>query len=353
MRTTTNKQSAPLEHDPVLLPFLTAADDVAVDVALTSLLTDHIEPRLREIVSYKLRAYVGQREESEDRADVTNEIVLQLLSQLATLRDDPHQTIIRNFRSYVAVTAYRACYDYLRRKFPNRYNFKHKLRYALTHAPALACWQLPSSDEWVGGLVAWRGDEPVRSEARLQELRTQTPAHVRTAAQQSDLTQSLVTFFGWAGQPLELDELVGIVAELQGLTEKSFVRGEQAEDAIAQVADQRSSVVDELTARAYLKHLWQEVAQLTPRHCAALLLNLRDEQGGCAIDLLLCMGVASLAQIAAAMAMTEAELCALWQHLPLEDAVIAERLQITRQQVINLRRSARERLARRLREGGF
>jgi hypothetical protein len=38
----------------------------------------------------------------------------------------------------------------------------------------------------------------------------------------------------------------------------------------------------------------------------------------------------------------------LWNELPLEDTRIAVILRITRQQVINLRRSARDRLARRL-----
>ena len=44
------------------------------------------------------------------------------------------------------------------------------------------------------------------------------------------------------------------------------------------------------------------------------------------------------------------ELAALWPDLPLEDAAIAERLGLTRQQVINLRKSARARLGRRMRE---
>jgi hypothetical protein len=38
----------------------------------------------------------------------------------------------------------------------------------------------------------------------------------------------------------------------------------------------------------------------------------------------------------------------LWPQLPLDDATIAGLLNLTRQQVINLRKSARERLARRL-----
>jgi hypothetical protein len=46
--------------------------------------------------------------------------------------------------------------------------------------------------------------------------------------------------------------------------------------------------------------------------------------------------------------MSAENLAAIWNDLPLEDIRIAELLQLTRQQVINARKSARERLARRL-----
>jgi hypothetical protein len=42
------------------------------------------------------------------------------------------------------------------------------------------------------------------------------------------------------------------------------------------------------------------------------------------------------------------EFANLWNELPLEDASIASLLGVTRQQVINLRKSARERLTRRM-----
>ena len=356
MTAVTNKQSVAWGHDPVLLPFLRAADDVAADVALTALLAEHVEPRLREIVPYKLRSFASRSDETEERADVHNEILVQLLTQLTELRAKPRHNVIHNFRSYVAVTAYRACYDYLRRKYPQRYSLKHKLRYTLARSVGLACWQLDSSEEWLGGLAAWQGDAVVCSASRVQELRAQLSDFARRnlprgSAVNISLPQLLQAFFQWAGQPLALDDLVGIVGDLLGIKDQFIVRGTNAEGALAQMPDQRASVVSELAARAYLKQLWQEIVQMTPRHCAALLLNLRDESGGCALDLLL--GVASFQQIAAAMALTEAELAALWNHLPLEDAVIAERQQITRQQVINLRRSARERLARRLAQAGF
>jgi hypothetical protein len=47
--------------------------------------------------------------------------------------------------------------------------------------------------------------------------------------------------------------------------------------------------------------------------------------------------------------MTADDLAGLWHELPLDDRRIAERLAVTRQQVINLRKAARARLARRAR----
>jgi hypothetical protein len=42
------------------------------------------------------------------------------------------------------------------------------------------------------------------------------------------------------------------------------------------------------------------------------------------------------------------EFAAMWNRLPLDDLTIAERLGVNRQRVINLRKSARERLTRRM-----
>jgi hypothetical protein len=79
-----------------------------------------------------------------------------------------------------------------------------------------------------------------------------------------------------------------------------------------------------------------------------LLLNLRGPDGRDVVGLLPATGVASLRDMAQALEMTVEELAELWNDLPLEDRRIALRLGITRQQVINLRASARRRLARRV-----
>jgi len=79
----------------------------------------------------------------------------------------------------------------------------------------------------------------------------------------------------------------------------------------------------------------------------ALLLNLRDAEGRGVLALMPLTETATLREIATALDMPPRELAQIWNQLPVEDAVIAERLGLTRQQVINLRKSARERLWRR------
>lgn len=103
-----------------------------------------------------------------------------------------------------------------------------------------------------------------------------------------------------------------------------------------------------LEKKTFLRRLWEELQQLPPNQRAALLLNLRDEGGRGCITLFPVTGVATLHQLAEALGMDAEGFARLWNELPLEDARIAELLGLTRQQVINARKSGRARLARRL-----
>jgi hypothetical protein len=151
--------------------------------------------------------------------------------------------------------------------------------------------------------------------------------------------------------------LVGIVAELQDvrdaapISQTTYAESDENSSGqlLDQLPDQRPEVDAEVDQRAYLQSLWSEIRQLPPRQCAALLLNLRDPQGRGVIALLPLTGVATMRQIAEALAMPADEFAELWNDLPIEDNGIAALLGITRQQVINLRKVARERLMRRMR----
>jgi hypothetical protein len=137
--------------------------------------------------------------------------------------------------------------------------------------------------------------------------------------------------------PLPFNELVDRVAKHWRISDKGEVHGRD-------VANRAPSVETKLAQRGWLKRLWSEIGGLPPAQRISLLLNLRDERGEAALTLLPVTGVANLPQIASAVEMSVEELTHLWNGLPLDDLRIAARLGLNRQRVIDLRRSARERL---------
>jgi hypothetical protein len=337
--------------DAVLLPYLQAETDEESEQSLVQLISEHVDPVVREVSRRKLRltwASGGMdAPASTQTEDIRGDVIVDLLARLRKLKADPREAAIADLRGYVAVMATHACYRYLRRKHPQRHILKEKLRYLLLRQNGLALWK-SEEGEWVAGFAAWRARQPVADAARIETLTRNPSACVpaelftRDSARPAAL---LAAIFDYAGGALPLDALVNAVAGLWGIED----REERDDDALARVIDRRAGAADELEARQYLCLLWEEISQLPLRQRAALLLSLKEEHGRSLLALLPLMGIASMRQIAEALEITAAQLAELWQQLPLDDARIAARLQLTRQQVINLRKSARARLARRMR----
>jgi hypothetical protein len=158
----------------------------------------------------------------------------------------------------------------------------------------------------------------------------------------------IAAVFTYLEGPVGLDELVKIAASLWGIKDQGPVtETEAAEDEMSAMGQtDLGALVDK---RDYLQKLWREVTQLPLGQRVALLLNLRGADGRGCIELFPFAGVATIEQIALALEIPMNEFAALWNELPLDDQLIAKRLRLERQQVINLRKSARARLARKVR----
>jgi DNA-directed RNA polymerase specialized sigma24 family protein len=357
------KQGAAQPVDELLLPYLSATDEPESERLLARLFEEHAGPLVRGIVRRKLRvSFEGAdgRAQNQDALEIEGEVYALLLSSLRALKSGGDTKPVADLRAYLAVVAYHACYKYLRQKYPRRHSLKNKLRYLLTHHAAFALWE-DAAGEWLCGLAAWRGQPEKRAPSFGQTQESQARATVSSLAaassrgfdpQRTPLAELVAALFGETRGPVKLDELVSAVASLQGIKDepaRSNDDDESARDPRAELTDPAPAAVEEVDRRDYLGRLWAEVRQLPPRQRAALLLNLRDERGRDVVFLLPLTGVATLREIAAALEVGAEELAALWNDLPLEDARIAARLGATRQQVINLRKCARERLARRMR----
>jgi len=352
-----NTQEAP-EIDSLLLAFLRAADEQESQRRLEQLLAIAAEPVLKVIVRRKLQPGFGHAGGAhlQEIEDVCGEVRLQLLSRLRDIKAQPDEKPISNFRGYVAVIAFNACNEHLRQRYPQRYRLRNRLRYLMTHNPSFGLWE--SDDrEMLCGLAQWTDKPAARGGSELlRRLRDDPQAFERSALARHDLQRmglaELVTaVFEATNAPIELDDLVNAVAEWSGVKDQipQPNRDDRETDLTERLPDSHVALDVEVEQRIYVGRLWTEICELPPRQRVALLLNLKDPKGGDCIALFLLSGITTTSKIAASLGMSAEEFFELWNELPLDDATIANRLGINRQQVINLRKSARERLARRMR----
>jgi hypothetical protein len=336
--------------DPLLRPFLQAEDEAEAQRLLAQLIEEHAQPLVRDIARSKL--HVARFAPSDDSSaqeayEVCSEVALQLLGRLRELRDDPEPAPIANLQGYVAAVTYNACSASLRHKYPERQRLKNRLRYVLNHDSRFASWE-GANGMCLCGLAEWKE----------RESSTFSPGPADDASilalapslRHSPVRAVLDALFSVAQRPIEIEHLTRLAAKVWEVQDVRRVEIDDPDgsEVWSKIPDPRVNVAAHVERRMYLAALWKEICELRPLQRVALLLNLHDASGQDMLPLFILVDVARFTEIAASLGMPVAEISELWDRLPLDDATIGRRLGITRQQVINLRKSARERLARRM-----
>jgi DNA-directed RNA polymerase specialized sigma24 family protein len=344
------KQST--EVDPLLEPLLLLTDDEEAGNLLSQLITLHAEPVIKEIIRHRLHLNPHWGSRQADASDIQQEAVVQLLAALQQLRERPDAQPVGNLRGLAAVIAHRACSQWMRRQSPERHAFKSRLYYLLTRKRGFALWR-NKNNKMVAGFAAWQGREGAEIDERLEQLPNEETlaAQIRLlkADRRTDWGAALTAIFNYLGGPIEFDKLVAALAAPLRIADRSIEFTDQINDSDNfSVSDRKPDVALQVEQRIFLQRLWVEVRQLPLNQRVALLLNLRDHEGKGCIALFPAIGIATFRQLAEALDMDAQKLAEIWNELPLEDARVADLLQLTRQQVINARKSARERLGRRL-----
>jgi RNA polymerase sigma factor (sigma-70 family) len=340
---------SPVKIDILLEPLLIEVSEAHADELLSQLITVHAEPVIKGVIRFKLRLNSYRETQRAETDDIHQEAVMQLVAQLQRFRKLPAGNPITDVRGMAAVIAHRTCARWLRRQFPERHALKNRLHYLLTRQPGFAIWQ--DEGKQVAGFAVWQGQQKSSRAAHNLSDIEKLPNHIRALNrdQPKELANAIAIIFDYAGGPVEFDELVGAVAAIQGISDQPIESLAADEEAAALVpAAPERDPAWRAEKRMFLQRLWEELLQLPVNQRAALLLNLKDPSGFGCITLFPATGIATVRQLAAALEISAENLAAVWNELPFEDAKIAELLGLTRQQVINARKSGRERLARRL-----
>jgi DNA-directed RNA polymerase specialized sigma24 family protein len=281
----------------------------------------------RPILDGVIRRYAGSGGDLLGPADVEDLTSTILLRLVARLRADGE---IASFPDYVATIAFNAVNDHFRRSYPERTHVRNRLRYALGHDRRLALWTI--REQLAGGLAEWRGQQSARDSA------IELPDAIVALARDRDRpAETLVALFRHERHPFFLRVLIEMLLPLW-----------QRSEPVAIPVASRTQGAEALEWKQVLETVWREILELRPLQRKALLLNLRDAETSHALELFADTGVATMDALARALEMTPSALAAIWSDLPLDDLRIAAMLGLNRQQVINLRKSARERLARRV-----
>jgi hypothetical protein len=337
--------------DSMLAPFLAAKSESISDDLLCAIIEEHAEPIIKKILRSKLRVSLNEHgsQQNQDALEIAGDLRATIVSTLRALRQNPNQTAIVSFSDFVAIKTYSACADYFREKHPQRWRLKSLLRRRLSKNPRFALWQAEDK-RWY---ASFSGRQETGAQAEQSDAYDSAshPPDGKLSEAQMKSDEFMGDLFERCGGPIAFDEVVKIAAETWHIHDsppESIDAGHSERDDHFTSSEPRVDLA--LEQRLFFEQVWREVCQLPVLQRAALLLNLRDSRDGGVISFLPFLGVASKEELARLLEMPYEDFQKVWNELPLDDSRIAQMFGITRQQVVNLRKTARERLARRMRK---
>jgi len=301
------------KHGTIRDVWVLGADENPLDEALFS----RAVPVIDAVIRRRCRNW---RIAADVPGDVRSEVLLRLLRRLRDRESDP----IERLDEYIAAIASCVIDDLVRAALPEWARLKHRVRYVLDH-----------DDRFV---MTLSGDG--RTVCALAPAIPFSRRRVRSSAAGA-LAKTMIDLLRHLARAPSIDDLVTEVAARCGIADPVHANDVR----IAAPRFQEPDVPFE--SMQSQRALWAEVRELPRRQRLALLLNARDPAGDSVLRLLIESNIVTASELARALEIRESDLESLIERLPMRDLAIADWLHLTRQQVINLRSAARDRLARR------
>jgi RNA polymerase sigma factor (sigma-70 family) len=346
------------DADSILLALLEATDELEEKRLQDELLLEHAAPIIRQTLRQRLRLNLGYSgAQSSDVEDLFNDVIVKLIERLSALQAHSEKSGIRNFSLYVARVTANACNDYLRSRKQERHRLKHKLRDLMDRHPGFRVWKA-ENNAILCGLVEWRNPDaalislvqPEQTAKIIETLRT--TVFTGKAPQGLPLSKIAVETLKLIGQAVELDQLVEVVAEFQGIKDRLPESLDAIESGLSRRLKDPALRSDSLIeGRESLRQYWEEVKKLPADQRNTICLSFEDESGEDLFSLLVDAGIVTIPELAAEFGLPLEQFNELWIRIPMMDnAELAEYLGATRSQVSLWRFRGQSRLRKWLKE---
>lgn len=220
----------------------------------------------------RLHSYFGSYERHPDFEDLCSEVKTRAITYLEELKAEPTAQPCRDFRGYVAAIAYNVCNDYLRQMYPARTRLYKQVRDLLHAHPDFAIWRTrdeTNRNDWSCGFSSWHEVESTtEATAWLQRFYKNPRAVIETLAQGTDIQAAelddlLALIFNHIKEPIGMDDLVSVVAEIKGVKDLPAISFDSKEEALTQTLSDSKILIDTiLEMREPLKTIWEALCQL-------------------------------------------------------------------------------------------
>jgi RNA polymerase sigma factor (sigma-70 family) len=339
--------------DQLLLPYLQASDDSDRQRHLSEILSAYAVPEVRLALRRRLSFFVDSRGKSphnQDAEDLFQEIMTKIVQALHDLREPSPTTVIEDLEEYIARIATNCCNDVLRTKSPSRTRLKYNLRFVLTHQADFSIWK--SDRRTLTGFAEWRHKGMSPAYVTLSADSEDTLASFRSTRfageyiKQVPLTRIVAEVFRWLSSPVELDELVSIVAALQDVKDLPAETLDESHlsDIGSSPRDATLSSHANLEGKDILRRLWEALQELSVEQRDVFCLGFEDERGRDLFTLLLESEIVTFRELTQELGRSTEEIVRLWSKIPMDNKEIAVELKASRGQVYKWRFRALEKL---------
>ena len=355
-----NGQESRLQSNALLHSYLQTDNSEESEDLLAQLLA-RAAPFIENRLSRKFRISIrgGRCPLNPDAEDQCSEANLLLLEKLRKLKATPREDSIRDFQSYVEQIAENTFSNRLREDHKELRSLKDALRYLLdgrTRHKAFALWWGESGKQ-MGGFAKWRDEgKSFPRTGAYQQLLDDPNGFARAKLPREDISrigraELADAIFRWVGSPVDFDDLVKVIATLQGVKEalpgtlgsgrKDTLAEDDYTNTIEDVPDPTPTPLDILQSKSDTQMVWEDLGRLKLEQRRVLLLQAQHD----VIEILLRTGTASLREIAATLEMTVEEIEELRATGFFSDAQIGHRFRLLKATIIQQRHRARAKMA--------